>query len=405
MKSKLAVFFGGRSVEHDVSIVTGLQAIENADKRVYDTMPVYIARDGLWYTGPALLDVGIYKDFDPSRNGIQAISLSIKPGQGFIAKAEKAGRFGSKSVEEQSIHIDAALLCNHGMHGEDGCLQGMLEMCDIPYTSAGVVGSAVGIDKAIMKRVFAGCGFPQVPFVDYTRKVWQRDEKHAIAQVEDRIGYPAYVKPSNLGSSIGISRVDDRSGLKDAVELAFMYDRKVVIEKAVSDPMEINCSVIGADGIARASVCERPLGWEEFLTFEDKYLKPGSSKGEGKNASGREIPANIDPAMTEKIQKLAVDVFNALDCKGVVRIDFLVDKTDNALYVNEINTIPGSLAFYLWEPSGLRYEDMIEEITNIAIHSMEEKKKNEYAFDSTLLEKVKEQGGASGAKGGSKGKV
>lgn len=381
MKTNLAVFFGGRSVEHDVSIVTGLQAIEHVDKEKYDVIPVYLARDGAWYTGQALLDVALFQDFEAQKQKATQVRLSTVPGEGLL-------------TDDGNIQVDVALLCMHGLHGEDGTLQGLLELADIPYTSPSVGGSAAGMDKALMKKVFAGCGFPMMPSVDFTRHAYDRDKQACLEKME-ALGYPLYVKPASLGSSIGISRVEDKVALEDAIQLAFSYDRKVVVEKGVEDAMEINCSVLGLGDDCKASLCEKPLGWKDFLTFEDKYLR----QGKGKNASGRQIPAPIGEAMTEKIQTLAKQIFTEMDCKGVVRIDFLVDNRTNELYVNEINTIPGSMAFYLWEPCGLSYTALIDELVNIAKSAAEEKKQNSYAYDSAILQKVRSGGGTKGLKG------
>ena len=410
MKQTLAFFFGGRSVEHDVSIVTGLQAMEYADTSRYEIVPVYLARDGKWYTGACLRDVSIYACFNPSACGAQQVRLSSTPGEGLLVKQvttvqEGGGLFGKKEsktvVEERAQKIDVAFLCMHGVHGEDGSLQGMLELSDIPYTSPSVGASAAGMDKALMKKVFAGCGFPMVPGLDFTRSAWQQDAQGWQKKLEETIGYPMYVKPARLGSSIGISCVKCAEELADALELAFAYDRKVVVEKGVQEPMEINCSVLGYGRDCKASVCEKPKGWKEFLTFDDKYINGG--KGKGMQSASREIPAPIGEEMTQRIQQLACDIFAEMDCKGVVRIDFLVDQSDGALYVNEINTIQGSMAFYLWEPCGMSYTALIDELVRIALLAAEEKKANSYAYDSSILEKVQKGGGLKGAKGVKRG--
>ena len=388
----IGVFFGGRSCEHDVSIITGLQAMEHLDRERYQVHPVYLARDGRWYTGDGLFQVAIFTDFTLGE-GIRPCRLSQIPEEGLILEGEA-----------QPLHLDAALLCMHGMHGEDGSLQGLLEMSDIPYTSAGVGGSAAGMDKALMKKVFLGCGFPSVPYVAFYRKSFEADAASVATEAEGKIGFPAYVKPASLGSSIGITKATDRKGLLDALELAFSYDRKVIVERGVENPMEINCSVLGMDGEAEASLCEKPLGWQEFLTFEDKYLRGGKgdgAKGDGKLAGKtREIPADIPEELTQRIRTMAVDIFHALDCKGVVRIDFLVDHNSGELFVNEINTIPGSLAFYLWEPKGLSYGQLLDRMIALAEESLLEKKKNSYAFESVLLNSMKDQRfGKLGGKG------
>lgn len=399
MKTNLAVFFGGRSVEHDVSIVTGLQAMENVDPNRYHVVPVYLARDGQWYTGEGLRKTEVYKQFDPAACGAKPTRLSGVPGQGLIVREEKSGLFGG-SAKEVVIPIDVAMLCMHGVHGEDGALQGVLEMSDIAYTSASIGGSAAGMDKALMKKVFAGCGFPMPAYFDFTRDAWKADADAIVLRMQQEIGFPLYVKPASLGSSIGITRVTQADALRDAVALALSYDRKVVVEAGVPNAMEINCSVLGYGSDCRASMCEKPLGWKDFLTFDDKYLRQG---GKGKGGSTRQIPAPIGDELTRKIQTLACEIFTAMDCKGVVRIDFLVNEATGELFVNEINTIPGSMAFYLWEPCGLKYPQLIDELVAIAQRALSEKKQNSYAYDSTLLEKVQLGGGVKGAKGVKRG--
>ena len=395
-KKNLAVFFGGRTVEHDVSIVTGLQAMENIDRQKYQVTPVYIAADGNWYCGEGLCSLKAFERFDPQKCGAKPAFLSNATGQGLIVRGEKSGFFGGS--KDEIIHIDAALLCMHGMHGEDGTLQGLLELCDIPYTSPGVAGSAAGMDKVIMKRLFRGCGFPMLDFVDCLRGDWEKDREAVERKIEEKLSYPVYVKPARLGSSIGITKVCSADQLKGAMDLAFSYDKKVLVEQGIANPMEINCSGLGIDGEVDASLCEKPLGWQEFLTFDDKYMR-GSKQAK---APQRQIPADLPEGMTERIQQLTKDIFTAFDCKGVVRIDFLVDQDTNALYVNEINTIPGSLAFYLWEPCGMSYPKLIDRMVEIAIQAAEDKRKNNYAFDSKLIQSVKLGGGTKGAKGGAK---
>ena len=381
MKQNLAVFFGGKSVEHDVSIVTGLQAAENADTEKFNIIPVYLARNGRWYTGSSLLDISAYVNFDPNQKEIFEARLSTVPGEGLVLNM---GLF----KRNRSIKIDVALLCMHGAHGEDGTLQGLLELADVPYTSPGVAGSAAGMDKAVMKRVFKGCGFPIVDFVELYRTQWKTDKYECIRKIESSLRYPVYIKPANLGSSIGISKVSEASGLFDALNIAFAYDRKIIAENGVADPVEINCSVLGIDDNVTASLCEKPLGWKEFLSFDDKYMQGGK----GSKSKTREIPAPISDELTERIQTLAKEAFKALDCKGVVRIDFLLDNATGELYINEINTIPGSLSYYLWEPSGLSYKQLIDRLAEIAQKAAEQKKLNEFSYSSELINKIKSGG-------------
>jgi D-alanine-D-alanine ligase len=399
-KINLAVIFGGRTVEHDVSIVTALQFMDNASKEKYDLIPLYISRDGKWYFGEKLRDIEFYEKFDAAK----VIQVYLEPTDGSRAVYpvnQPKGLFagGRKALAE----IDAVVPSIHGMNGEDGTLQGLLELMNIPYASPGVLGSALGMDKIAMKTAFSGAGLPLLPYASLERSRFGTQREAALEEIEKALSYPVYVKPSNLGSSIGISRADDRAGLVNALEVAFSYDRRAVIERGVSDLQEINCSAMGFEGDVKASFCEQPVSWKEFLTFEEKYLRGGkSAKGSGAKGGGMEnmqrlIPAPIGDEMTKRIQTLTIEAFRLLDCRGVVRVDFIIDKADGKLYINEINTVPGSFAFYLWEPAGVPYPKLIDTIVDKAFAAHKEKNKNNYAFDSSLLGKFK-KGGAKGAK-------
>ena len=390
----IAVFFGGCSVEHDVSIVTGLQLIENMDKSKYNPVPIYITRDGDWYTGEKLLNTSYYKDFDPTDESITRVYLPANTRtRQLYAFNPKKRRF---KKDNRVIRIDAAIPAMHGMNGEDGTLQGLLQLADIPYTSSGVLGSAVGMDKILMKAAFQGIGLSVLPYCYFERSQWEENEDAIIEKVESTLSYPVMVKPANLGSSIGISKASDRAGLKKAIETAVFYDRRILVERAVSDLEEVNCSVRGFGAEAICSVCEMPISWEGFLSYEDKYLR--NSKSKGMESMGRKVPAPISDEMTAKIKDYSQQAFRLLDCKGVVRIDYIIDKSDQSLYINEINTIPGSFAFYLWEHDGMKYCDFIDVLIDYAFKAHEEYRKNIYAYDSTILSNY----GAASKMGGSK---
>jgi D-alanine-D-alanine ligase len=389
MKRNMAVVFGGKSVEHDISIITGQQLMDNADPAKYEIVPIYISRDGKWFTGAKLRDVKFMQDFDAADKSIKRVYISPEAGTRALMEAQ-GGRF---SAPKAVCTLDVAILAMHGMHGEDGTLQGFFELANIPYSSPGVLGSAVGMDKIVMKAVFRGCGLPVLDDVHFTRSQWQSGPDAIIGRIEEKLRYPLFVKPANLGSSIGISRATDRDSLKLAIEVAIRYDRRVLVEQGVESIMEINCSCLGFDDDVRTSVCEQPVSWEEFLTFDQKYRQ--NSKMAGMESMARRIPAPIPDALRDQIQALSVEVFKALDCKGVVRIDFIVDTAAGKTYVNEINTIPGSFAFYLWEPEGIPYPRLIEKLDEIACKASAEKERNSYAFDSAVLREL-----AKGAKTG-----
>ncbi|MGI6169772.1 MAG: D-alanine--D-alanine ligase family protein [Christensenellales bacterium] len=384
---KLAVVFGGKSVEHDVSIVTGSQVIENADKTRYEIIPIYISREGKWYTGDKLKDVKYFAQFRENDPGITRVFLPAESGAVLMAKG-KGGLFGGGMREV--ARIDAAILAMHGMHGEDGTLQGLFELAEIPYANPGVVGSAAGMDKIVMKSVFRGNGFPILDYCYFTRDQWLEDENAMVQLVESKLCYPVFVKPANLGSSIGIGKATDTRSLKDAVEVAICYDKRVLVENGVGDLMEINCSSLSVKGKVAASVCEQPVNWKDFLDFEGKYLSGGKTKG--MQSLNRIVPAPISQELTQEIQEMTKQIALAMDCKGVTRIDYIFDRSAEKIYVNEINTIPGSFAFYLWEKMGISFPELIDHLVEDAEYARQQSMRNNYAYDSNLLNQVKKGG-------------
>ncbi len=382
MKKNLAVTFGGRTAEHDISIITANQLMQNASKDKYNIIPIYIDRDGLWYTGEKLFDMSSYENFDVKAKGVKRVCLT---GSSDSTLYECQRKF------KPLCKIDVAIPAMHGLHGEDGTLQGLFELCDIAYSSAGVSGSAAGMDKILMKSAFIGFGFPVLDSIFFERDEYYDDSDKVCKKVEEKLGYPVFIKPANLGSSIGINRADDRDSLIFAIEVAVKYDRRVLVEKAVTDIMEVNCSVLGNAVDARPSVVEQPVINKDFLDFEEKYLRNDVSKG--MKSLDRKIPADISDEMTKRIKDMSVEIFKALDLKGVVRIDYIIDQSDGNLYVNEVNTIPGSFAYYLWEPCGVSFSELIDRLVFVAEQQSREKKKSDFAYNSKVLQKI-----ASGAK-------
>lgn len=410
MKLRVAVIYGSRTCEHDVSIVSALQAMDNLDKNEYDVVPVYIARDGQWYTGQLLRNIAFYSAFRPQLvNHVAPVmsddgKLTLMPVssiaphgfKGMLKVLMSNMNLGEDTVEK----CDVVLPVMHGMNGEDGTLQGLLELFNVPYTSSGVLGSALGMDKIAMKQFFRGCGLPVVDGMWFSRAEWQENREGVLARVEASCRYPMYVKPANLGSSIGISRATDRESLIKAIETAVEYDRRILVERGIEKPVEINCSALRIKGEVRASLCEMPASWEEFLTFDDKYLRGSKSgKGQGMESLARKVPAPISDELTARIRQMTQQVYRAMDCKGVVRIDYMLDGDD--LYINEINIIPGSLAFYLWEPLGISFKDMLDCMIEDAFAAHAEKNRSVFSYDSSILRSV--QGGLKGAKGGKLG--
>jgi len=398
-KLQLGVFYGSRTCEHDVSIISAVQLMRAADREKYDVIPVYISKQGEWFTGEALLDMSTYTPFDPAKKGVIRVNPDMTAGSGALTCIERGKGLLGKDKEVVVARIDCAIPVFHGMHGEDGTVQGMLELCNIPYSSSGVGASAIGMDKVFMKQFFRGAGFPVLPDCWFLRRAWEKDRAAVMEQIEKTLPYPVFVKPASLGSSIGVSRANDRKELEEALEVAFDFDRKVLIEQGLNKPLELNCSVLGYNGESNASEIEMPVTGGDLLTYLDKYGATGGSKGMA--SLKRVLPAPIEPELKEKIQKLSVDIFNNMDCRGVVRIDYMYDSESNGLYITEINTLPGSMAFYLWEATGLPYAKMIDKLVEFAMEAKQDKDDSNYAYSSNILTDVS-LGGKTGPKNGSK---
>lgn len=397
-KMNIAVFFGSRSCEHDVSIVSALQCIEATKAAGFNVTPVYISRDGLWYTGEPLENIETFREFNPMTKGITRVTLDVTANAGdlWAWPPQRAGLFAK--VPAPLCHIDCVIPVFHGWHGEDGTIQGLLEMANIPYASSGVLGSAIGMDKIAMKQILRGAGFPVLDFVWFTREQLKKERQAVIERVEKEIKYPAFIKPAALGSSIGVSRARNREELERALDVAASYDRRILVEVGVVHPVEINCAAMGYGEDVRASVCEMPVpsSNDTFLDFWQKYLRNASTKGEdsrGMKSLSRVVPAPIGDELTGRIQTMTCDIFKLLDCCGTVRVDFILDQND-MLFVNEPNTIPGSLAFYLWKASGLDFPKLIEKMVEDALRAHADKNSSVFAYDSSILKKV-----AAGTKG------
>ena len=389
----IGVIYGSRTCEHDVSIISALQAAQALDTKNYNITYIYIGREGTWYTGEALADVKFYEHFDAAK-----LTRVLPAGENgklvLYHLPEKKKLFGGAAAERVAV-LDVVMPVLHGLNGEDGTLQGMLELFDVPYTSAGVMGSAVGMDKITMKLLFKGCGFPVIEGVWFDRGRWSRERDGVMDECEDKLGFPLIVKPANLGSSIGINIAHDRNQLEDAIETAAAYDHRILVEKAVSPLREVNCAVLGYGDHVETSELEMPVTQEEFLTFRGKYMR--NAKGAGGMASQvRLIPAPISEQAAQTVRDLAVRAFRAMDLKGVVRIDFILDEDEN-VFINEANTIPGSLAFYLWEPKGVSFSALLDGMVECAFSAWADRKASVFSHDSTLLANIVH--GSKGAKG------
>ncbi len=394
MKTRVAVLFGGHSVEHEVSIISGLQALGALDTSKYEAFPVYIAKDNRFYVGEHLREVTAFRNMTDCL--ARATRVLPVPADGCVELVRHpAKKFGNNVMAT----FDVAIPVVHGTNVEDGTLMGFLEMLNIPYASCDVTSSALGMDKFAMKAVLRQAGIPVLDAVEYTGRDYALDGERVLDEIEAKIGYPVIVKPVNLGSSVGISKAKDRQSLVDAMDLAVSFSARVLVERAVPNLREINCAVLGDAETARASACEEPLNAEDILTFGDKYLSGGSKKtgvSGGMTDLKRRCPAELPDGMTERVQELAVATFKALGCLGVARIDFLNDKETGELWVNEINTIPGSLSFYLWQEIGVSFGALMDELVSLAFKRQRQREALTFTYESNILEGF---GGTKGAKG------
>lgn len=395
-KTQLGVIFGSRSCEREVCIISAVQLMNHVDPEKYDVIPVYISEQGVWYTGEALRRIETYQHFSADTRGVEQVWLDMTAGSGALLTTRPGKGLFGKPETVVVARLQACVVVMHGLNGEDGTLQGMLELANLPYTSTGVAGSAIGMDKIMMKQFFRGADLPILPDCWFTRSMWEKDRAAVLSAVEEKLGYPVFVKPANLGSSIGVSRADDREELADSLDLAFDYDRRVLVEKGLDKPIELNCSVLGYDDDVTASPIEMPISADKFLDFKEKYLAGGGSKGMA--SLHRILPAPIPEDMRDRLQQLSCDIFRMMDCKGVVRIDYMWDRATDQVFITEINTIPGSLAFYLWENAGVKYSELIDRMVACAIRAHEDKNLRNYAYTSDILKNVS-LGGAKGAKG------
>ncbi|MCH5222649.1 MAG: D-alanine--D-alanine ligase [Muribaculaceae bacterium] len=381
MKTNIAVFFGGRSVEHEISVISALQAINAFDSQKYNIIPVYISKQGKWFTGPELLTIANYKDMKSLEQKCEEVYMRPIYGDYNLYRVNaKGGLFSKKDPVVDEIHVAFPVL--HGSHGEDGMFQGLLETIGIPFVGCDTLSSANGMDKIIMKMILRESGIPVVDYVWFTDREWLSGREEIDKKIEQDLGYPVIVKPANLGSSIGISKAADRKELDNAIEQACRFSSRIIVEKMVEDMMEINCSVLGDADNRQSSVCEEPVKKKDFLTYDEKY---GGGSKSGMEASEKKIPADIPAEMAAEIQKLAADTFRVLSCNGVSRIDVMVDRSSNEIYVNEINTIPGSLSFYLWEETGISFPDLMDKLVALALKRKRDTERKTYSYDTNIF--------------------
>jgi D-alanine-D-alanine ligase len=384
-KLRIGWFFGGRSVEHEVSVITALQAYENLDKEKYEVIPIYVSKDGRFYSNPKFLDIKNYKDIDSLLLSATEVSSGRKNDQSGLVTRGLFSKFQP---------IDVAFPIFHGTFGEDGSVQGLFEMFQVPYVGLNVTASALAMDKALSKAIFKEMGLPVGKYLAFKRYDWLEDSKEILNRVKNELRFPLVVKPGTLGSSIGITKVKDEEGLSFAIEVAAVYCEKILIEEAFSNCIEVNCSALGYKDV-QASVCEMPISSEELLSFADKYQKGGKgSKGAGMASLSRVIPAPISQKLSKEIQEATVKVFKAIDGCGVIRVDYFVDKEKEKFWINEVNSPPGSLSFYLWEKSGISYIKLLDMLIGFALERYEDQKKTQYTFEGNLLSQMSLSGGS-----------
>lgn len=379
MRTNVAVFFGGRSVEHEISVISASQAMHAINREKYNVIPVYISKQGKWYTGEKLFDIANYRDMNTLVKNCEEVFMRPEFGNYNLYRA-KTKLFGSNIYAA----IDVVIPALHGTNGEDGIFEGVLETIGIPYAGCNTVSSANGMDKITMKMILKECGIPVVDYVWFTDKQWYKQKDALIEKIESQIGYPVIVKPANLGSSVGISRATNRESLIESIETAEKYSTRIIVEDMVENLKEINCSVLGDCDDYQTSTLEEPIKTGEFLSYEDKYMG-GTKSAKGMQASQKRIPADLSKELTERIQFLAGETFRVLSCHGVSRVDFMVDDDTQNVYVNEINTIPGSLSFYLWEATGIPFDRLMDNLIQLALKRKREQSMKTTNFDQNIF--------------------
>lgn len=393
MKTVVGVFFGGKTVEHEVSIISALQVIENLDKEKYEAIPIYISKDNKFYTSELLNRVEEFKDL----NEVKRLSNEVY----FTYEDSKLVLNLVKGFFKKTLaRIDIAFPVVHGLNVEDGTLEGFLEMYNIPYVGCDVCSSAVGMNKIIFKKVLESSNLPVIEYETLNINEFEEDENKAFEKITKKLNLPVIVKPSNLGSSVGIEIIKDESEFKEKMQNVFTFCENVLVERCVTNLREINCSVLGNFKEQEVSVLEEPIKNDEILSYKDKYMGDGSksgvkngikgakfsgAKGSGMASLSRKIPAELSKEQEEEIYSLAKRTFKELNCEGISRIDFIIDKDSNNVYVNEINTIPGSLAFYLWEPKGISFSELLDKAIRYAIKRKERRDKIVYSTDVNIL--------------------
>ncbi|MBQ2099611.1 MAG: D-alanine--D-alanine ligase [Lachnospiraceae bacterium] len=393
MKTRVALMFGGKSVEHEVSVISGIQAYLSMDTEKYDVIPVYLTKKNEMYVGEKIGKIESYKDINGLLKDSQRV-IMMNENDHIMLTPYPQKLFGKK--EEQEIDIVFPVV--HGTNVEDGALQGYFKTLGVPFVGCDVTASAIGMDKFVMKTVLKEYDVPVLDAALYVLADYA-DMEGLMDKIEAKFGYPVIIKPVNLGSSVGISVAKTRVELANSIDDAFRYSTKILVEHAISSLREINCAVLGDENEAIASECEEPLHTKDILSYEDKYVSNAKGSGsKGMASVARKIPADLSPEKREEVRELAVRSFKALGCNGVARIDFMIDEETGKLYFNEINTIPGSLAFYLWEPIGIPYKELLDRMIQLAFKRRRTEESLTFTFDTNILNSASFGGSKGGAK-------
>lgn len=400
-KENVVVIFGGKSTEHDISIITGLQAFTNIDREKFNAIPLYISRKGEMFTGDKLGKIETYVNFSSNDKEIKRVSFTSGSDYLFLSKNypnivdknNKMSCINDKTRFKPALKVDCAVICCHGMNGEDGTLQGLLELSEIPYSSSNVLSSAISMDKIIMKDVFISNNIDTAKYKYFYKLDYKLDPKKILNELEQNLQYPIFVKPANLGSSIGISKCKNREELDRAIEIASNYDKRILVEEGIENNIEANCAVFGNTYYQIASKIEYPKSWSDFLNFDEKYIQRNKNsnsktqdiKSDDQTVKTKQKKDTLSTEIEEKVKQIAKNAFKIFNCSGVVRIDFLIERESGKIYLNELNSIPGSLAFYLFKDQDYTFKTILTRLIDIAKKEKEKKNSNKFLYESMAL--------------------
>lgn len=379
MKINVGVMFGGNSTEHEISIISAVQAINNIDKDKYNIVPIYLSKDSTMYTGQALTDMSVYKDLNKLKQKVIEVTFKKKDGEFVLIK----NKFPYSVVAK----VDIAFPIMHGYNTEDGSIAGYLEVLGIPFCESDIYASVIGQDKIFQKQVLMANDINVVDYKYFYESDYLNDSEKVLKDVM-KLKFPVIVKPSRQGSSVGINVAKNKEELIEAIEEAINYDEKILVEKVIENLCELNCSVVGDNYSYEASLIEEVYGSDEILSYKDKYMSDSSSKNgpsKGMASTGRKVPADLPSKTTKLIEGMSIRACKALNTCGVVRIDYLMDKKTGEVYLNEMNIVPGSLSFYLWAPKGVKYSELLNRIIDCGIRKYQNKSKKLSSFETNVL--------------------